>query len=113
MSWQAFSWQEIFDQARVSPIAERLQPAIDYTWSASTEVLRLFAAFLTPFSLAAASLWIWRMGADLGFAGEFFIERGILSHWQVWLALAIGSQTLAVSINRWLRDQPQPHQVRK
>jgi hypothetical protein len=109
MSWQAFSWQEITDQARVAQLTGKLQPAIDWTGSASTEALRLVGAFLTPLALTQGALAIWRLGADLGFAGDFFIEDGIFSHWQVWLALAIGTQALAVSLNRWLRSLPEPH----
>ena len=51
------------------------------------------------------------MGADLGFAGEFFIEDGILSHGQVWLALAIGTKALSVVLNRWLSKLPSAQQV--
>jgi hypothetical protein len=105
MSWQAFSWHEIMEQARDLPLAERFQPAIDWTETASHEVLQMVAAFLTPLALTQGVLAFWRLGADLDFLGDFFISSGVFSHWQVWLALAIGTQAASVSLNRWLRNQ--------
>lgn len=113
MSWQAFNWSEMMEQAGVAQLGERLQPAIDRTSEVSTEALRLVAAFLTPLALLQAILWAWRLGADLGFAGEFFIEDGILSHGQVWLALAIATQTASVFLNRWLARLPAIDRVRR
>ncbi len=46
------------------------------------------AALLTPAAAMAFGLGLWRIGADLKWAGEFVIERGVFSHWQVWIALA-------------------------
>jgi hypothetical protein len=36
----------------------------------------------------------------LNFVGEFFIADGLLSRWQVWLALAILTQVAAKELNR-------------
>lgn len=103
MSWQAFSWQEIMDQARESQIAERLQPAIDWTGYVSHGFLEIAGAFLTPFALTAGALGAWRLGADLDWTGDFFIADGLLSHWQVWVALGIGLQSASVALNRYLK----------
>jgi len=38
------------------------------------------------------SLGLWRVGTDLEWAGDFVIQGGFLSHWQVWAGAAIGMQ---------------------
>ena len=45
-------------------------------------------ALLTPAAVMASVLGIWRLAADLKWAGEFGISSGIFSHWQVWLTTA-------------------------
>ena len=60
---------------------------------------------LTPVALVAYMLAAWRLGADLKWMGEFFISNGLLSRWQVWLALAIATQLAAKELNRLARRQ--------
>jgi hypothetical protein len=55
---------------------------------------------MTPFALTGYVLAFWRLGADLNWLGEFFITKGLLSRWQVWLAIAIAMQLLANQLNR-------------
>ena len=103
MSGQASSsWQDYGAQVRTAAALARVQPLVDRTVATAAETLRMTAALLTPFSLVAASLWCWSLAADLGLAGDFFIEDGLFSHGQVWLAMAIAAQSLAVTINRRL-----------
>lgn len=52
----------------------------------------LSANLLTLLALSCASLGLWRMGTDLGWAGDFVFQSGFLSHWQVWIGAAIGVQ---------------------
>ena len=56
------------------------------------------AALLMPAALLAFTLAFWRIAADLHWTGDFFITRGILSHWQVWLVasavLLLGASVL-------------------
>ncbi|HLJ50540.1 MAG TPA: hypothetical protein VKU01_31220 [Bryobacteraceae bacterium] len=59
------------------------------------------AALLTPGALVAFTLGMWRLGADLGFARSFFIQTGIFSHWQVWLAISFAVQFCSVILNRY------------
>ena len=66
----------------------------------SLPVMGLCVALLTPASLLAFVLAAWRLGADLGFTGEFAIGQGFFSHWIVWVAIGIGIQTCANSLNR-------------
>lgn len=56
---------------------------------------------ITPFAFTGYVLAFWRLGADLNWLGEFFITKGLLSRWQVWLALAIAMQILANQLNRF------------
>lgn len=61
--------------------------------------------FLTPFAAMEAALGVWRLGDDLGWAGPFFVNRGVLSHWQVWFALAAFTQISAAYLNRIFSKQ--------
>lgn len=54
---------------------------------------------LTPVSVAGYALALWRLGADLDWTSEFFISDGVLSKWQVWLALAVATQAAAHHLN--------------
>ena len=60
-----------------------------------------FASFLmTPLSLAAYTLALWRMGSDLDWTSDFLISKGLFSHWQVWLAVAILAQASGHRLNK-------------
>jgi hypothetical protein len=52
----------------------------------------LSAGLLTLVAIGCGSLGLWRVGADLEWAGDFVIQDGLLSHWQVWVGAAIGMQ---------------------
>ena len=68
------------------------------------------AFFLNALSVGAYVLGFWRLGADLSLTGEFAISRGLFSHWQVWLSLAVVLQVIGVSLNRYAHaDETQPH----
>ncbi len=56
---------------------------------------------LTLVAVLAGALSAWRFGADLGWTEHFLIAGGLFSHCQLWLAVAIGGQTLAFILNRW------------
>jgi hypothetical protein len=103
MSWQAFSWNEIRLQALEARWAERLQPAIAWTGEASQALAAFIAVFLTPLALMEFALGAWRVCADLGWTGDFFIGAGLLSHWQIWFGLAALTQAASVNLNRQLK----------
>jgi len=42
----------------------------------------------TLVAISCGTLGSWRLGQDLGWAGDFVFESGVLSHWQVWLSAA-------------------------
>lgn len=50
-------------------------------------------------AVLAAALGAWRLGADPGWTRQFFVTEGILSHYQLWFALAILAQTSAIMLS--------------
>jgi hypothetical protein len=50
------------------------------------------ASLLTLIAISCGSLGLWRVGTDLEWAGDFFVQEGFLSHWQVWIGAAVGVQ---------------------
>ena len=88
--------------------APRLQTAIllfedFYRQAPYRDLLRMVPYFLTPVAVIAGFMAAWRYGADAGWADEFFVATGLLSHWQVWLGIAVGIQWLAVQLTRRTR----------
>ena len=61
------------------------------------------AAMLTPTAVMAAALALWRVAADLNFAGSFAIPSGPFSHWQFWLGTAVALQVCSRLLNRYGR----------
>ncbi len=55
----------------------------------------IFVAFLTPASMVALVLGLWRFTADAGWTGTFVIGSGFFSHWQVWIAVAVVLKCIA------------------
>ncbi|SRR5713101_5536302 len=58
------------------------------------------ASLLVPAALMAYVLGVWRLASDMGMAGEFVIT-GIFSHWQVWIAVAVGIHLASAVLNRY------------
>jgi hypothetical protein len=55
---------------------------------------------LTLLSVTSFSLSVWKILADLGWAGKFFIASGVLSHWQLWIAGAVVAQLISFRLSR-------------
>jgi len=72
------------------------------------EAARILRFLMTPAAVAAYTLAAWRIGEDMNWTGEFFISSGLLSHWQVWIALGIGMQTAAGHLDRVLKSEDAP-----
>jgi hypothetical protein len=66
---------------------------------ASEAALNVLPALLTPASVVALVLGVWRISSDLGWTEQFLIVNGFFSHWQVWIALAIVLQIAASSLS--------------
>ncbi len=61
------------------------------------------ASLLTPAAALTFVLALWRIAADLNWAGSFAITTGFFSHWQVWLAAAALLQFCAHILNRYAK----------
>lgn len=68
-------------------------------------VVSLLGRGLPPLAVIAGVLGAWRFGADPGWTGRFFISKGLFSHYQSWLALAVGAHMASQSLNRWVAAQ--------
>lgn len=75
--------------------------ALQKTQYANRQIAIALSSFLTPLSLLALVLGFWRLGADLNLTGAFAISRGVFSHWQVWMAIAILMQAAAIMLGRF------------
>jgi len=62
--------------------------------------------WLMPLSAASFLLACWRLGADLNWTGRFAVSRGIFSHWQVWMGMAVVLQVLSSALRRYGRGDP-------
>ncbi len=58
------------------------------------------SSFLTLVAVACFVLGAWILCAGLGWAGAFVLERGLLSHWQIWMAAGIAAQLASFRLNR-------------
>ena len=85
---------------RATSTALRIQPALQRTAEVSHNAATLVSVLLlTPGAMMAFVFGLWRLGQDMGFAGNFLISEGLFSHWLVWMALSAGlkaTSTMAV-----------------
>lgn len=56
---------------------------------------RIAASVLTLIAICLTAFGLWRLAEDLGWAGDFIIADGFLSHWQVWIGAAVLLQWMA------------------
>jgi len=63
------------------------------------------AAMLSPAAFLASVLGLWRLAADMQWAGSFAIVSGIFSHWQIWMGGAVLLQLCSRMLNRYGRDE--------
>jgi hypothetical protein len=66
---------------------------------------QLAAALLSPAALVSFVLAGWRIAADLKWTNSFAIDRGLFSHWQIWMAAASLLQLCSRMLNRYGRDK--------
>ena len=65
------------------------------------QMANVLVALLTPAAMVALAMGLWRIAADLGWAGAFLLAGGFFSHWQVWIALSIGLKMLSSALLAW------------
>lgn len=81
-------------------VAIRIQPQLGWRRSVSHDLTTGLDLSLRAAAALSAVLGLWRLGADMGWTSEFFIPAGLLSHWQVWFAVAIGMKAASTGLNR-------------
>ena len=67
----------------------------------SRQLPNIVIALLTPAALVALAMGLWRVSADLDWAGAFPIAGGFFSHWQVWIALSGALKMLSSALLAW------------
>ena len=73
-----------------SAFVVKLQQSLARTGAMLTQTAELLVALINPLALIALVLGLWRLTSDIGWTGAFLVSEGLFSHWQVWIALAIG-----------------------
>ncbi|MGO9257789.1 MAG: hypothetical protein ACLQU1_15975 [Bryobacteraceae bacterium] len=58
-------------------------------------------ALLTPATVMACVLALWRIAADLNWTNTFAISSGLFSHWQVWMGAAAMLHFCSRALNRY------------
>lgn len=64
------------------------------------------AALLTPAAVMACVLAFWRITADFKATGQFPIDSGFFSHWQVWFACAALIELCVIVLDRYGKTEP-------
>jgi hypothetical protein len=59
------------------------------------------ASLLAPSALLAFTIGIWSLAANLRWTGDFFVSRGLFSHWETWLFTAGLMVLFALLLNRY------------
>lgn len=68
--------------------------------SAVKQYVPLMGWLLAPAAATGYAMAFWRFAADMKWVDQFFISEGLLSRWQVWLALSAALQAGAHYLNR-------------
>jgi len=80
--------------AAVPPVLPKLVVRVQLHWQKlvaySAEAADVLIALIAPSAVLALIVGLWRLSEDLGWTGAFPVSQGFFSHWQVWIALAIG-----------------------
>jgi hypothetical protein len=79
---------------------------VHYKYGKNRRVALAAASLLAPAAVGAFLLAIWRLAADMQYAGKFAISGGFFSHWHVWFAIAAALTLICVRLNRYGRGGP-------
>jgi hypothetical protein len=93
-----FRWQRSHRTKR--RVRVRYSPAGPPAPLTQQEVEAGLAAILSPLAAIFFAVSVWRLGQDLGFTGNFFIQEGPLAHWQPWFALSAAFALASARLNR-------------
>lgn len=81
----------------------RVWPKVMAKRNLDSTIASAVASLLTPAAVLCFVVALWRLLADANITEEFVIRGGLLSHWQVWLALGLVIQTVSVLLDRYGR----------
>lgn len=84
-------------------IRYRLGARVPFEKGLHAQLARLSSSFLTLVAICLAFMGFWRLFEDFDLSGDFVFASGILSHWQVWLAAAAGTQYVGWRLNVFAR----------
>jgi len=76
---------------------------VHYKFGKNRRVALAAASLLAPAAVGASLLAIWRLAADMQYAGKFAIDGGLFSHWHVWFCIAGLLTLVCVRLNRYGR----------
>ena len=79
-------------------------PVVTRRKGKDSRIAMLSASLLTLGAISCASLGLWRLGTDLDWAGDFVVQSGFLSHWQVWIGTAVVVQYASCWLTRYVRS---------
>ena len=65
---------------------------------------RVTASLLELVAICLGIFGFWRLGEDLGIAGDFVFSTGFLSHWQVWMAAGAAIQYACWRLTRYSKQ---------
>lgn len=74
------------------------------SWGASNTIKSSLAAGLKIAALACFLMGVWIIAAGLSWAEVFLVQKGVFSHWQVWIAFGVALQLSAFRLNRQKRQ---------
>jgi hypothetical protein len=94
---------------RLAKVSERLAKAemrsadglVTAVLTLGRQLPNILVALLTPAALVALTMGLWRVSADLAWAGAFPITGGFFSHWQVWIGLSVALKMLSSTLLAW------------
>lgn len=95
--YEVSSGEERRERQPARGVKQREEPQV----VTSEEMARGLSTLLWPASTVPMALAVWRMGQDLGFAQEFFLQDGLWSKWQVWFAASLMMMSAARRLANW------------
>src|ERR1700744_850510 len=84
------------------------EPGVTRRKGKNSRIATLAGSLLTLVSISCGALGLWRLPADLDWAGNFVIRTGFLSHWQVWIGVATAVQYISWRLTRYARSASEP-----
>lgn len=76
-------------------------PRIRRVHGRKKKVALAISALLIPVCVLAWTFAFWALGADMNLTGSFAFSAGLLSHWQVWVGIALFLHAAAHLLNRY------------